>query len=70
MGRPSVRGQGGEMALLAKKVLFGAVRPSQVYPREVTLMPELGAAGCAGTGAVWTSPPPTPRVQSEAPGEG
>lgn len=50
MGQLGVDGRRGEMVLLAKKVLFGAVRPRKVYPREVTLTQQLGAAGCAAPG--------------------
>lgn len=46
MGQLGMDGQRREMAPLAKKVLSGAVRHSKVYPQEVTLIVELGAAGC------------------------
>lgn len=47
MGQLGMDGQCREMALLAKKVLLGAVRPSKVYPWEATVMAVLGAAGYA-----------------------
>lgn len=50
MGQLGMDGQCREMALLAIKVLLGAVRPSKVRPWEVTVMAELGAAGYTAPG--------------------